>query len=106
MKKLIIAAALAMSFSANAASSVDTELCGVIAENTATVVRLQHLGMPWAEVYAHLKRKTAPKSAYIQKLEKLTIDIQQEAYYSWNALEPAQIKQLAFMKCQLGVSSL
>lgn len=106
MKKLIIAAAVALAFSAQATSRVDTELCGVIAENTATVVRLQKLGMPWAEVYTHLKRKTAPKSAYIQKLEKLTIDIQQEAYYSWNAFEPAQIKQLAFMKCQIGLSDL
>lgn len=106
MKKLIIAAALAVSFAANAASSVDTELCGLIAENTAAVVRLQKLDTPWAEVEAILVHKTTQKSAYGQKLGKLLISIQQEAYYSWHSFEPAQIKQLAFMKCQIGMLSL
>lgn len=102
MKKLIIAAVLALSLSAQAASPADTQFCATVAENSALVVDLHKRGVTWEQIEGvmakHLNR-AKPR-------DMLSINIQQEAYYSWNNFEPAQIKQLGFMKCQIGMLSL
>ena len=103
MKKIIIAAALALSFSAQAASAgKEAEFCGVVAESSAEIVDLHNMGVPWAKV-AEVLAKHLDKA---KRLDALAIGIQQEAYYSWHRFEPAQIKQLAFMKCKLGLAEL
>lgn len=97
MKKIIIAAALAISFTAQADTS---GLCASITSIAETVQVLRNLGDSWQEIETRLSKRIDPAEKIYYASHNILMNVARKTYYGWASLPVQTLQALAFSDCQ------